>query len=630
MFTDMVGYTAMSQADEAGALTLLDQHNTLLRPVFPRFHGREIKTVGDSFLVEFESALDATSCAVEIQRLLHEHNISAPFESKIQIRIGIHLGDVIHTKDDVFGDSVNIASRIEPLAVPGGICLTEPVFGQVRNKISSPLEKLEPQALKNIRFPMEIYRVVLPWTEPERPHTSYPPTRLAVLPFVNISPDPNDEFFADGLTEEMIARLSLLRGLEVIARTSVMNYKKKEKNVTQIGRELAVGTLLEGSVRKAGNRIRVTVQLIDSNSEGHLWAESYDRNLEDFFGVQSEIAEQVAGSLQVRLIDEDRKRIEQAGPRKMNAYTLLLKGKFQLNRWDKGSLLESIKYFEDALAEDPQYAAAYVGLAQAYAKLGFQDILPPNEAYPKAEEYARKALKLDETLSEAYVALANAIMPKYDFPGQERALRKALELDPNSAYAHRMLAAQYAFKGKWNDCEREAERALELDPLSVETAGSAGTWYLYSGKYAKAIAHLKDALELDPKNSFYLDNLGLAHIQQGMVEEGLEEVKRSVDESGIPVAFGDLAYAYVRAGKVEAARGLLTKLLQISEAGHTYSTALAGVYAALGETDNAIHWLERAYEEHSGYLSAMAGDFVYEKVRGDPRFQSLLKKMNLA
>ncbi|MFZ1023111.1 MAG: tetratricopeptide repeat protein, partial [Thermoplasmata archaeon] len=230
----------------------------------------------------------------------------------------------------------------------------------------------------------------------------------------------------------------------------------------------------------------------------------------------------------------------------------------------------------------------------------------------------------------AYVALANAIMPKYDFPGQERALRKALELDPNSAYAHRMLAAQYAFKGKWNDCEREAERALELDPLSVETAGSAGTWYLYSGKYAKAIAHLKDALELDPKNSFYLDNLGLAHIQQGMVEEGLEEVKRSVDESGIPVAFGDLAYAYVRAGKVEAARGLLTKLLQISEAGHTYSTALAGVYAALGETDNAIHWLERAYEEHSGYLSAMAGDFVYEKVRGDPRFQSLLKKMNLA
>jgi adenylate cyclase len=629
MFTDMVGYTALTQTNESDALKLLERHNQLLRPLFPRFNGREIKTVGDSFLVEFDSALDATNCAVEIQRFLHDYNLSAPPDSRIRIRIGIHMGDVVHVGGDVFGDSVNISSRIEPLADPGGICITEPVFGQVRNKIPNKLEKLEPQALKNVRFPLAIYRVDLPWSVRESPAAGSTTKRLAVLPFVNISPDPNDEFFADGLTEEMIARLSLLKGVEVIARTSVMNYKNKEKNANEIGKELGARTLLEGSVRKAGNRIRVTVQLIDSSTEGHLWAEKFDRNVEDIFAVQSEIAESVASSLQVQLRDEDRRRIEKGGTTKVEAYTLMLKGRFHLYRWDEISLYEAIGYFQKALDTDPNYAAAYAGLAHAYARLGFLDLVDSKKAYPKAEGYARKALQLDETLPEAHLALADAIWNTYDFIAIDRELKRALELDPSLANAHRLLAAAFAFRGKSDEAMREVEKMLELDPLSVETAGSAGTFYLYLRQYDKAIQHLKDAVELDPKNTFYPANLGLAHLQKGMLEEGLEEVKRAVKARGSPDGFRDLAYAFVKVGKPEEARELLTKLLQSSEKGHAHSVVIGGIYAVLGESENALDWLEKAYDEHSGYLSAIGNDFVFESLHDHPRFQALLRKMNL-
>ncbi len=244
-----------------------------MRPLFPPHGGLEIKTIGDAFLVEFASALEAVRCAFEIQKLLKSNSDGSKTEM-LPMRIGIHLGDVIHAHGDVYGDAVNIASRIEPFASPGGICVSEHVYDQIKNKFDQPLLSLGSKSLKNVTDNVEVYKVVLPWESDKVSDFSLQKTRVAVLPFTSLSPDPNDEFFADGLTEELIARLSLLTGLEVIARTSVMNYKKKEKNAAQIGRELRAGTLIEGSVRKVGNRIRVTAQLIDSNTESHIWAES--------------------------------------------------------------------------------------------------------------------------------------------------------------------------------------------------------------------------------------------------------------------------------------------------------------------------------------------------------------------
>ncbi|MGI0079276.1 MAG: adenylate/guanylate cyclase domain-containing protein, partial [Nitrososphaerales archaeon] len=296
MFTDIVGYTTLTQNNEPLALKLLERHRDLIRPALSRYGGREVKTIGDAFLVEFGSALQATECAFEIQKILHEYNESA--SDKISLKIGIHVGDVIHTQGDVYGDAVNIASRIEPLAKGGGVCISGQVYDQVRNKILYQTTKLETGPLKNISLPTDVYRLDLPWERGDVPdNIALPSNRIAVLPFVNISPDPNDEFFADGLTEELITNLSLVKGLKIIARTSVMNYKKKEKNISVIGKELGVGTVVEGSVRKAANRIRVTVQVIDANTEEHLWASNYDRSLDDIFAVQSDIASRVSEAI---------------------------------------------------------------------------------------------------------------------------------------------------------------------------------------------------------------------------------------------------------------------------------------------------------------------------------------------
>jgi adenylate cyclase len=627
MFTDMVGFTASTQTDEAGALKLLREQERLVRPLLKTHKGREIKSTGDGFLVEFDSALRAVQCAVDIQQHLQERN-SQPGCTPIRLRIGVHLGDVEERGSDIFGDSVNVAARIEPEADPGGICVSEPVFGQVRNKIPNRLERLEPKALKNVRFPLDIYRVVLPWTVGEPPATSSAPG-LAVLPFSNISPDPKDEYFADGLTEELITVLSQLKGLRVIARTSVMQYKSTAKAIPQIGGELRVSSILEGSVRKAGNRLRVTAQLIDVGSEGHVWAHTYDRDLDDIFAVQSEIAEKVASSLKVQLLEEDRNRLEKGSGRSVEAYTLLLKGRFHLQRWDAESLRAAIEYFEEAIAQDPNYAAAFAGLAEAHATLGFLEIVDPNEAFPKAEEYARKALKLDESLAEAHLSLAEALLNKYDFAGRNKELTRALELNPNLAHAHLLRSEDFAFRREWDDALREIEKALELDPLSARTEGWAGTRYLYAGQYDKAIQHLKNAIELDPKVFASLTNLGLAHIQSGMIQEGLEEVKRAAAGSSSP-SYPDLAYAYVKAGRPEEARKLLASLFQSREAGRAHAVAIGGVYAVLGEREKAFEWLERAFEEHSAYLVAINSDFVFESLQDDPRLRSLLKKMNLA
>lgn len=296
MFTDMVGYTALSQANEARAISSLESHRDLLRPLFSKHKGREVKTIGDAFLVEFDSALEAVECAIDIQKALHEE--SGVASNAPSVRIGIHVGDVVHRQGDVYGDAVNIASRIYPLAKAGEVCISRQVYDQVSNKVPYALAKLEPTELKNVFVRIDVYRVELPWSKKtDLREGPLPADRIAVLPFVSMSPDPNDEYFADGLTEELIANLSLVKGLKVIARTSVMNYKKREMGISEIGRELGVGTIVEGSVRKALNRIRVTVQVIEVSSEEHLWASNYDASLDDVFAVQSDIARKVTESL---------------------------------------------------------------------------------------------------------------------------------------------------------------------------------------------------------------------------------------------------------------------------------------------------------------------------------------------
>ena len=305
MFTDMVGFTSMAQHDEASAIRVLQEQRALLRPLFAEKGGRVIKTIGDGFLVEFPSAVESVACALKIQNELARRNASGGAEQRIEVRIGIHVGDVLPQGDDIIGDAVNVASRLEPLADPGGICVSEQVVDQIRNKLPVRCHPLGTPRLKNLEHPVHVYRlepaeVSGPLEKPSPATPSY--FRLAVLPLTCISRDPADEMFADGLTEELIAYLAQGTSFRVVARTSVMPYKGVTKSIRDIGRELGVGSILEGSVRRSANTVRISVNLVDARSEEHLWANRFDRELTDILAIQDEIARGVSKALQGKLV----------------------------------------------------------------------------------------------------------------------------------------------------------------------------------------------------------------------------------------------------------------------------------------------------------------------------------------
>jgi len=629
MFTDIAGYTALAQADESGALRLLQEQERLFRPLIEAHRGRKVKSMGDGLLIEFPDALDAVECGVDLQRHVHERNARMGTQP-LQLRVGIHLGDVQRRGTDVLGDTVNIASRVEPLAEPGGLCLSAQVFDQVHNKVPYQLEKLGPQSLKGVQEPIDVYRVVLPWTVPEATAGGPPPLRLAVLPLTNMSPDPTDEYFADGLTEELISSISRVRNLNVISRTSVMQYKTRPKRAAEIGRELDVGTILEGSVRKAGNKVRIAVQLIDPVADKHLWAENYDRNLDDIFAIQSEIAEKVAAALKIRLMEDQRANLHPKGTRDLDAYALLLKGRYYLRRWDAASKQTAIRYFEQALAIDPGYAAAYAALAGAYGGLLGMELIDPATGSRRFEEYAERALQLDETAAECHELEAAVLSNRWDWDGAERELRRALDLNPNLASAHGRLAMLLMVRGNVGGGLQEVEKALSLDPASVGAAGRAGMAYLAARRYERAIELLRNALELDRMDFYSLHNLGLAHVQVGEVEKGIEELERARKQPGPRRQDACLAYAYCKAGKTEEARRLLNELLHPAEGEPIPSAAVAGVYGVLGERDKAVEWLERAYAERDQSLQFLPLDLVFDDLQDDPRVQSLVRRMNLA
>ena len=357
-------------------------------------------------MLEFDSALKAVQCAVNLQRRIYERNSEAA-QAPIRIRIGIHLGDVVQAGTDILGDAVNVAARIEPLAEPGGICVSSAVYDQVRTKVPDKFEKLEPRSMKGIQGPMDVYRVLLPWLDgaggaEDDGARSADRTRLAVLPFANISPDPSDEYFADGLTEELIANLSLVPGLKVIARTSVIGYRRTEKTVAQIGKELGVGTVVEGSVRRSANRIRVTVQVIDVTTEEHLWTAKYDDDLDDIFAVQSDIATKVATALPGGLQREKTPTPAPEKPKETEAYLLYLQGQSLMWNTDEESLRRSLEFFQKALGTDPTFARAHAGMARAYIGLGSNNFMPWTDACNLGRAAAEKAIALDPNLAEAH------------------------------------------------------------------------------------------------------------------------------------------------------------------------------------------------------------------------------------
>ena len=628
MFTDTVGYTASTQANEGGSLDLLRQQGELLRPVVALHQGREVKSTGDGFLVEFDSALRAVQCAVNIQRRIYERN-SEGGQKPIKIRIGVHLGDVVQSGQDILGDAVNIAARIEPLADPGGVCVSGAVYEQVRTKVTEKFEKLQSKALKGLVTPLDIYRVVPSWeanggTSTEDSSYLSDKARIAVLPFANISPDPNDEYFADGLTEELIANLSLVPGLKVIARTSVIAYKKAEKKVAAIGKELGVGTVVEGSVRRAANKIRVTVQVIDVATEEHLWTAKYDDDLDDIFAVQSEIATKVATSLPGSLAKPQAQVPELERPKETQAYLSYLQGQALIWKTDEPALRKSLEHFQKAIETDPTFARAYAGLARAYINLGAEGYLTWTGAIEMGQAAAERASKLDPDLAEAHELLGELAFMA-DAPAEilDRELRRALELNPNLAQAHSILSSLAGSFGIIESYILLADEAYRLDPLSPPMIRRQGEAYFNSGRNEEALAHWTKHIESDPIDAYR--GLAECYMLKGDLEQAdamVRELERAAPNSDPAL----LCRGYLAAlrGDRDTAVRVIAKIDELFKKGTSRQSSIGYIYYALGDFDRYFEYMVAAAKNPTLQAVRVRLSPLLASARRDPRFVMLV------
>ncbi len=629
MFTDIAGFTPLTQTDEAGALQLVQDQEELIRPLLAQFQGREVKSTGDGFLVEFDSALQAVQCAVELQRRVHERN-SQDGVRPLRLRVGIHLGDVQQRGTDIFGDAVNIASRVEPLAEPGGVCVSEHVYAQVRNKVAHQFASLGPRALKGVQEPIDIYRVLLPWAVGETAPGAPSLPRLAVLPLANISPDPKDDYFADGLTEELISVLSQIRGLRVIARTSVNQYRATSKSVAQIGSELGVTSVLEGSVRKAGNHLRISLQLIDVASQEHEWSANYNRDLEDVFAIQAEVAEQTAGALRLQLLKSEQEAIQEKPTTNLAAYDAYLRGIQASQRLDLLAEADrtATACFEEAIRLDPGFSAAHSALANhLIAVMGVTR--PAKEAFPRARALLAQALELNPNSSEAHMALGNlAMQADLDWGRAEREFQEALRLNPSNSGAHYWYAQLLSVLQRFDESIRQYRLTIELDPLWVAPRATLAWQHWLEGDSDGALALAREAVAAFGGSPIAVSTYAALLLLAGRREEAtaaVEPLGRSTDP------FSRLNHAAFLAwsGKPEFARAALQEIEK--GAGTPYvSAGLRATFLMLaGERERALDVLERDLREGDKTLWAHYHSFVFDPIREDPRFLSMLRSIGV-
>jgi serine/threonine-protein kinase len=454
---------------------------------------------------------------------------------------------------------------------------------------------------------------------------------VAVLPFVNMSADPDNEFFADGITEDVIAHLAKVRTLRVTSRTSVMAFKGRAQGLREIGAALGVGALVEGSVRRSGNRVRIVAQLVDPRTDQHLWAESYDRELDDIFAIQTDVALQIAAALRAELTLEERARIGLRPTRDLEAYQLYLQGRHHLFRFTREGVTQSIAFFERAVSRDPGFALAYAAMAHAHIQFGLEGIsgVLPAEAFARAQQAVDRALALDRDLAEAHgiVGLLRFTRDR-DWKGAEAEFRLALTLSPGSADIHDHLGWLFSAQGRFDESLAQVRRAQELDPLAHRS--DVANELMRAGRNEEALAEAERAVALDPGYSRSQTVFGWACLALGKTAEGIAALERAVELSpGSTLFLAQLGQGYAMTGEEAKARTILARLEALAATRYVAAYHLAHVHTGLGEQDAAIDCLERAFEQRSGGIYGVKGSYLFASLRGHPRFQALLRKMNL-
>jgi adenylate cyclase len=477
---DVAGYSRLMGVDEEGTLARLKEvRKTLVDPTIAKHRGRIVKTTGDGMLVEFASAVDAVRGAIEVQRGMADQNVSGPPDHRIKFRIGIHVGDIIFDDNDIFGDGVNVAARVENECEPGGVCVSGNAFEQIRGTTGFTFDDMGEKRLKNIERPMRLYAVqgVTPavatttaaisimLSDNSKPLPLPDKPSIAVLPFQNMSGDPEQEYFADGMVEDIITALSRFKSLFVIARNSSFTYKGRAVDIKQVGRELGVRYVLEGSVRKGGNRMRITAQLIDATSGAHVWADRYDRDPSDIFAVQDEITASVAGIIEPALADAEQQRVLRKRPDSLDAWEAYQRGLWHFNKYSPEENKAALDFFRQAIALDPNFAPGHYGYALALQwEIWHFSTRPFNEVQGAARAEAQIAVSLDDKDAMAHAILAHMMMWGSEWEAAIAEARTAIALNPNSAFVISMLGCVLGFGGYREEALTRLQQAMRASP----------------------------------------------------------------------------------------------------------------------------------------------------------------------
>lgn len=627
MFVDMAGFTALMQENEQLAKAKQKHLKEVLDFTVKNYHGKILQYNGDGALSMFPSAIDAVNCAIEIQKQLQQ-------EPKVDLRIGLHTGDISIEDETIYGDGVNLASRIESLAVPGSIFISEKVADEVKNQNNISLRELGYFELKNVKLPVRIFAVsneglIVPSRDELKGKTKPPANRLAVLPFVNLSGDPENEYFSDGITEELLNSLTKVEGLQVTSRTSAFAFKGKLDDVREIAVKLNVDKILEGSVRKASNRVRITAQLINAADGYNLWSENYDRDLTDIFQVQDEISNIIANRLRENLsLAAKKEHLVKPSTKNINAYTLYLKGLHYWNKLTPADTYKAIECFEQAIDLEPNYAQAYAMAAIAYSNLGATGQLRPAKAFGLANQYSDKALQMDNTIAESHIAKARIyLFYEKKWQAAYDVLQKALHLNPAAIDTYRLLGYYYIVVGKKDEAIKILEKALEIDPLSTVINNYLGEAYSMAWRFDDAYRIAEKQLEINPVMRLAIEAKGWCVGMKGDWQKALEFFKEVHRLANHPLkGIAPMGYAYGKLGEKEKALEIIAKLeqRQREEPDTAMDGDLSMVWWALGDKEKTFQYINNCIDKNLNTIYYYLEYPMMIGIKEDPKVMELL------
>jgi len=619
MFTDIQGYTALMQQNEEKAVQARDRHRHIFNSITGKHKGRILQYYGDGTLSIFDSAIDAVKCGIEMQ-------LDFQKTPSIPVRIGIHTGDIIFSEEDIIGDGVNIASRIESLAVAGSVFISDKVYDEIKNQQSINTSLLKTFKLKNVEKPIQVYAIsnsglIVPKVEDIKGKTDADHSSIAVLAFDNMSGDPTQEYFSDGISEEILNALVKVNGLNVAGRTSAFSFKGKNEDIRTIGDKLGVKMVLEGSVRKAGNKVRITAQLINVEDGFHLWSETYDRELEDIFAVQEDIANRIVEKLKLQIQESSESN---GRTRNMEAYELFLKGSYFFKKGYEYKT-KAMEYFEKAIELDPDYAEAHAFIGETYTHYAGMELLSTAEAYTKARTAVKKAISLDEYEPRSHKILAYIhLFYDWDWEGALTEYNKAIHY--GLPEQNEFITYYYIFVEKdYDHAISVSGQILENDPLHAQNHWQLGLCYYFAGRFEAALDCFNNSLELDPK---YTEG----HHWKGIVLGYLGKFKEAIN--AIETAWsiwqfqGQLNYDLL---VVKIQMGHKEEVLRTIKS-ETFLDPInpAMLYTLMDMPDEAVFWLEKAYRQRSLMMVTLKHLWLWDPLRDDPRFIEIYNRMNFS